>query len=182
MNDFWELVHRHRSIALAIAGAMCFLAGVMILWRLAASFSEPTSPPRVAQAYFYDLNTRELFTAAADAEDPLVTASGDFQGHPAGVRAVVFSCGSCNDPQQRFIGWLETPAPDVVEPEQLIDFEETANTGGDEPSGLLVRSLDGSQWHPFESPEAESIIRQAQSRCGVGETLRPCTPPSVIAR
>ena len=176
MNAILDLLHRHRVVTLSVAGAVGLIALAIVGWQCAGAFSDPTPLPRVSQAYFYDLNTRELFVAPADSEDPLVTNSGDFEGHPAGVRAVVFSCGSCSDESQRFVGWLEMPDPEFDE-ESL----ESESSGEDEPSGMLVRRPAGDQWHSQDSPEAETIMREAQSSCGADDAIRPCLPPSAIA-
>ena len=176
MNAVLELLHRHRAVALPIAAVVCLFAGLFIVWQFATTFSRPASPPRISQAYFYDLNTSTLFLAPADSDVPLTTDSGEYQGHPAGVRAVVFSCGSCNDEQQRFVGWLEMPDPEFDQP--ILDSD---NGGEDEPSGMLIRRPTGDQWHSLDSAEAEVIMREAQATCNSGGTLRPCHPPSAVA-
>ena len=150
-----------------------------MIWRVFSGMKPATSPPRIAQAWFYDLNTGDLFLAPADSEDPIRTTSGDFEGHPAGVRAMVFSCGSCNKADERFVGWLEMPDPGLSA--RQIDVAESL-PGEDAPSGLLIRSEKGDQWYPFESVEAAAIMQAAQSVCREGEQLRPCMAPSAMDR
>ena len=184
MNELLALVERHRAIVLPASGSLLLMAVAVIGWQLAGSFSNPISPQRVPQAYFYDLHTGELFTAASDLEGPIETESGLFGDHPAVVRANVFSCGSCRDPNQRFVGWLEMPDPAAPEPsaeeqelpDPLPDDGEPENS-----SPLLIRAVDGAQWYSIDSPQAETIMREAEQRCREGETLRYCHPPSVLA-
>ena len=177
MSAFLEFVNRQRAVVLPVVAAASLIAAAAITWWIARSFTRPTSPSRIAQAYFYDLNTGTLYTAAADETGPLETPSGSFAGHPAGVRAVVFSCDSCNDPAQQFVGWLEMPDAEF----QLPSLEEDETTD-DEPSSVLIRREHGTHWHPIDSREAELIMEQVQQHCGEGKTPRYCHPRSAIAR
>ena len=63
MNQLLALVERHRAVVLPVSGSLLLMAVAVIGWQLAGSLSDPISPPRVPQAYFYDLHTGDLFTA-----------------------------------------------------------------------------------------------------------------------
>ncbi len=172
MSELWDTVKQNRPVAMLSIVSVSLLVGVSIFLGLGGTGKRPTSPPRKSQAYFWDLNKRELFTADADLLGPIDTDSGDFEGHPAGVRAVVFSCGSCNDPEARFVAWLEMPGKDA---------NDTSSPGEDnEGPGPLIRDVNGDKWHSSESTEAGAIMDQAQTRCGEDGRLRYCHPRSKL--
>ncbi|MGE3806777.1 MAG: hypothetical protein AB7K24_19080 [Gemmataceae bacterium] len=110
---------------------------------LASAPSGPTGP----QAFFYDLNTRELFVADA-VPGPIETASGPFEGGPAGVRAHVFACGRCVDKDLRFIAWLSKPDKD-----------------GEGEEALLVKRPEDAEWVPVSSPAGARLVNEATQRC-----------------
>jgi hypothetical protein len=106
-------------------------------------------------AWYYDLNTKQLFVAEVTKHIPIDAPSGPApDGTKAGVRAFVFSHGSCADPARRFIGWLET-----------ID-----------PSGKrLIRAEDETEWVAFDSPRGSQLVHKVlQSRSG-GQRAQPCS-------
>ncbi len=158
---------RWRGIVAALTLAVILAAGAALGWRALAGVFPKPSNERVLQAWFYDLNTGKLFAAPMSEPGPLDTGSGLFEGRPAGVRAMVFSCGSCADESQRFVGWLETPNPEFS---PQADAAEGA--GGD----TLIRAVDGDRWYPDGSPRATSIQRKVSERCG-GGTVMLCHPP-----
>lgn len=136
----------------------------------------PTSPDHVAMAYFYDQNSAKLFEVPAFLEGPLATATGPHHGMPAGVRAIVFSCGSCSDPEKQFVGWLEAPsraieaAGQTLPPRPASDIEEYA-----EGSLLVIRTLESDRWCYFDSDAGRRIVEEALQRCE-GQVLRYCEP------
>ncbi|MCA9270633.1 MAG: hypothetical protein KDA41_19260, partial [Planctomycetales bacterium] len=153
----------------AIAGSLMFLA-----WRLVSFLHPPGPPTRYSMIYCYDQNTGELFEAPDAATPPLETASGPHRGMPAGVKAVVFSCGRCADPAQRFVGWLEAPVGDVP---ALQAPPPRADNATGEGSDTVIRRPDDDRWIYADSPAGLAIIRGATARCDGEGTLKFCHPP-----
>jgi hypothetical protein len=79
------------------------VAGVVVVVVLvAASVWIASRQKRVIGPTYYDLQTGELFEYTGEELPPVVAPSGG-----EGVVAHVFACGSCDDEQARFIGYLE---------------------------------------------------------------------------
>jgi len=165
------LLHEKPAVTVAICGVLILVGGLVIGWRIWSAARAPVSPPRMSMAYFYDLNTGELFEADASLEGPIETDSGPHQGHPAGVRANVFSCTSCNDESARFIGYLEIPA-DALEGQSNGDDVPV----GEEGQGLLIRREKDDRWVPFDGRQGDRILQEVQDRCGEGKPVRYCHP------
>ncbi len=98
--------------AATVVGAAAFLALVIGAVLLRGG----SGPGALAtEAYFLDLNTGKLFDAKVSEIPPIAAPSGKptAEGEPAGVRARVFSCGSCRDASKRYTGFLETNTQDA---------------------------------------------------------------------
>ena len=151
--------------------------------------------------WYYDLNTGELFVAKSDRIPPIEAPSGRLpSGMPAGVRAHVFSCGDCENPDERFLGFLEMYTKEVRD--QLTNPEQPDQGPDSEPitqmrieEGHLIRSApkkgktgglgpqsrgddEDAKWVPMESQQGYKIQRQVQERCGDKEDVypEPCRP------
>lgn len=112
------------------------------------------------KAWFYDLNTGELFIARSDQVSPIEAPSGPLpNGEPAGVRAYVFSYVSEPNESERFIGFLEIANPEAEKegPERV-----ESDVGGAEKWGRggLIRRAADKQWVPADSDEGKSILRE----------------------
>ena len=131
--------------------------------------------------YFYDRNTGELFAAPDELNGPIEAPSGSFQGQPAGVRAHVFTCGSCYVEEDRFVGWLEIPASALgVEPSaanadptgEAVEVSED----GQEIETLMICRPDDQKWVNMASGEADMIMEAIGDRCSDVSKLRYCRP------
>lgn len=163
--------NRHKAIVLSIVAIV--VCAVVLVGRSVPD--EPSTPPElVSMAWFFDRNTGELLPLPDTTEGPVETDSGQYNGQPAGVRAHVYSCGSCYRKADRFVGWLEIPAQFV-----------SASRPPDEPSGedleqgdgverLMVRAPKGETWVPLNSSRADAIMK-AVNRCAEGD-IRYCRP------
>ena len=100
-----QWIRERPIVPLAASLVVLSLAGTM----LARSFRDPVQPPIPWETvYAYDLNTGKIFTSKKTTLAPFPTESGKSPyAQPAGVWAVVFSCGSCADPATHFVGWIE---------------------------------------------------------------------------
>ena len=90
----WIEWHPRAVIGITIA---CFLVFAMVtIGQL--NPDKPVRPDEPEKVWFYDLNTKELFTAKRSKLPPIKAPSGPLpDGTPAGVRAYVFNE---NDPNQ----------------------------------------------------------------------------------
>jgi len=133
------------------------------------------------RAWFFDLNTNQLFVDDVRAIPPITAPSGP----RAGVRAYVFTCGDCNDAKQRFIGYLETYTPDAAR--QLADARRSLESdpqsvdylmvARDARAGRLIRRPNDADWTPAHSEAGVAIITSLARRCPQGTRIRPCLPP-----
>ena len=136
----------------------------------------PTSGRPEGQLWFYNEVTGQLFSASDLSIPPVETVSGP----GTGVRAWVFSCGDCSNPDDRFIGYLEKMHPDT---KRLMD-EEIAKTGASTgvgklldkyAAGILVRSPGGSNWVSRMSSAGQAIISNSLTS-GNCSNPKPCLP------
>ncbi len=138
--------------------------------------SSAATLPQLNRAYYYDLAAGKLVEAPDNLIPPANYAGKEL------VRAMVFACKSCADAQDRAIGFLKSFTPErkaaeentrkgMAPGEVLPVFEvNRLNALG----GALVRSVEGADFVPAESPEADKIIHATSSRCP--QTLVECRP------
>jgi len=163
----WVQAHQHMLI-------VC----IVVVWLSTLAVIGLTSMPQTANAtpqtaWFYDLNTGELFEASY-AIPPIATSSGKHDGEPAGVMAYVFSCGKCSA-DQRYIGWLETRQEPGISAAAL-EAEQELKPGTplllQEASGTMIRRVDDKQWYPIEGEAAQHVMDEALSKCDSAEPIR----------
>lgn len=127
-------------------------------------------------AFFYDLSEQELFTAPRSAIPPIRGLNDDLED---GVRAVVVSTnGEPENETSWWVAYLEIYSPELKE--QM----EQAQTSGNSPSmgrtlaqaHRLVRRVDGGEWYPMNSAEAEAIISAWLTAGPDGGPATICTP------
>jgi hypothetical protein len=155
---------------------VCLLSGLILLWvfvpmllRSAASLPEE----RHRYAFFYDVNTKDLFAAPVHAVPPIKTPSGN-QGQPAGVRAYVFQYQDNTDPNSGyFIGWLETQDPSAGK-DVYVRFR-TAK-GADWGKGMLVKRPEDRDWTQANTPQGRAIIESAKKPDQKGRIPKPVYP------
>lgn len=115
------------------------------------------------KAWFYDLNTGELFIARSDVIPPIEAPSGPLpNGQPAGVKAYVFTYTYEPNESEVFIGFLETTNPNAEQ-----DASDSAQQWG---QGKLVRRIDDEQWMPGNSREGRTILEEIFLPNKSGET------------
>jgi hypothetical protein len=181
-SHFIALFNRNPGLAIAALSAALLWAVVYVAWYATALLHPPAPPERVSMVYFYDQNSGELFEVPAGLGGPMTTSTGSFRGMPAGVRAIVFSCGRCGDANQRFIGWLEAPSTAIEAsgrslPSRPLSFDEDLTD-----STLVIRTPDDDRWHYFDSETGSRIVQRAHSRCTGGGALKYCEPPRRLVR
>jgi hypothetical protein len=105
------------------------------------------------------------------------------------VRPIVFSCGSCKDEKQRFVGYYESLTPEAKQ--AIKNMMNQASTAPDSmpasmPStqpvgdpimvGRQIMDPDTKDWIPMESPAAGKLIQDMMSKCGKGKYPTQCFP------
>jgi len=108
-----------------------------------------------SMAWFYDLNTGDIFPVSAKTLPPVSTSSGPTaEGTPAGVRAYMFVQRDPNGLGEPFVGYLETRAKGISD-RQYRQAKE--HRGSDWGQGILVRAMDDEIWHPLNSSKGHQI-------------------------
>ena len=124
-----------------------------------------------AKAYYYDLNTGQLFVGKKDLDTPIEAPSGRLaNGQPAGVKAYVFSYDQNPEESERFIGFLE-----------MKDARYTggsgSNTGAKWGEGKLIKRVEDKNWVTANSPEGRKIFDSVVYKTNKnGEMPIPCQP------
>ena len=139
-----------------------FFILLVIVVSLAIPDRKTIPEKKYKKAWFYDLNTAELFIHKSNVSPPIEAPSGPMaDGSAAGVRAYVFSYVTEPNEKERFIGFLETLSPQAKEHEAA--FREstekiTRQTIAEFRSGSLIRTLDDPNWYRADSDKARSIF------------------------
>ncbi|NBC11159.1 MAG: hypothetical protein GVY24_05405 [Planctomycetes bacterium] len=138
--------------------------------------------------YFLDVNTTELFTASSDRIPPIEAPSDKEANREAeeesekqysGVRAQVFTCTTCDDEDDRWIGYLEKYTP-----EAKAAMEE-AIRGDGAPDLEAIHELEDERlvklptkddWIKASSEEAVDIYTAIRDRCEEDQRPRQCFP------
>jgi hypothetical protein len=161
---------QHSSVVLAAAVSVIVVTGLFIVWWIWPRSAVAPHP----MAYFYDLNTRELFVGPA-APGPVETGSGPYKGQmPAGVRAHVYCCGPYRQGSEKFIGYLEIPFNELPESDRPRGIKIDPEVEGAE---VLIRRVDGDTWYDATSPEGQRIKQEVGDRCPPEKRLTYVTPP-----
>lgn len=136
--------------------------GVCFAWHY-----RPKPPAKVPGMYFYDSGTGDVYTVPPDTLSPHVAPSGS-----TGFAAAVFSCTSCDDPDQRYVAYLSRQS------DQYID----AMTQG-EPitpeiaeSGTLFALIGSDTFLPASNPQTQRILEQVTRSCPGEKPPIACIP------
>lgn len=152
---------RSHPLAVSLATIGCLTLAAVLLLR-------SNQNHEVTHAYYYDLDTGQIFSAPLGST-PILTPSGK----PRGVVAMVFGCGSCA-PSQRLLGWLQTSQPQT----SMQRVSDTRTDESEPQIQWIAKPPDPSEvpvWFNAESPQALAIIKQARQRC---DDMILCTPHS----
>lgn len=168
---------------------------IAISWIFIYRYSSPPSYGPIPDAYFYDMNTGELFTAPSDRNPPIETDSGPYTGEfcppklresgglPAGVIAHVFACGDCSE-ENRKIAYVEMYTPrlkQMLENRDELTEEERYELESSMEMHRLVMKPDETDeqkkgWRPYAAPGVYEYIEAANKPCPDGEYPLMCFP------
>ena len=107
-----EWVNNNSAVATALAVLALVVALAVLVWT--SGVGRARGAP--SQQWFFDLQSGELYEAAMDEIPPIDTESGAGNG----VKAIVYSCSSCDSDRQ--IAWIERYKPDARK--KLIDLRQ----------------------------------------------------------
>lgn len=170
---------------LIIAGVIAAAAAILLLLQ-AAPARHPGEP---SGAWYLDLNSQTLFTAPIASIPPVEAPSGLLEdGSPAGVRAFVFACASCESDDDRTIGYLQKHT--LEGRQSLLDLRrriaETQdaeakrallkNYSDIEEQSIRVRRMDEQAWHPPVGDIRSQVIAEIRSRCAPDQPVIECQP------
>jgi len=119
------------------------------------------------QAWFYDLNTGELFVDSSKQSGPIEAPSGKQpNGEPAGLKAHVYSYVLDPNASEHFVGFLEKPDPQANAKQLASDrsqFPEWAR-------GRLIKRVEDEMWVSPTSRQGREIIQELTRPNDRGQT------------
>ncbi len=141
---------------------------------------EPSPVPRKMKSYYYDVVTGGQFVAESDELPPIIRENGN-----KAFKAYVFTCGSCSNESERFVGYYEgftddfkkkrAAAIEAAKVGELFSPEMLALEEG--ISGGRLISTDAKIWGAFDSPEGIEINIALVKACdGKDGELKLCFP------
>jgi hypothetical protein len=127
------------------------------------------------QVYFYNIETKTLFTATDQLLPPIDTSSGA----GTGVRAYVFRCADGSG-ASNFIAYLEEMTPDgkTAAGQELKDDHSPAALGffmDKHPDAFLVRNLQDETWYPKSEAAGRAAMNAGINSGGCDHPV-PCLP------
>ena len=171
LRDWYERLHLRDSIndnPKTVAGVtVCSVLLLALALLLIGRESPGQRYQESKQAWFYDLNTGKLFTARSKHVGPIEAPSGaQPNGEPAGFKAHVYSYVLDPNDAERFVGFLEMPAPGIQAGQLSLDrsdFQEWAR-------GRLIKRVDDDKWVPPTSRRGRQIIDDLTRPNDLGQT------------
>jgi len=169
-------MNQMKTIKLSAAALMLVIGATMVVRHVAGGPGAVEAPPE--QVYFFDVQTGQLFAAPIDAPSPTTAPSGPDNG----VRAVVYTCGTCDD-DQITVGYLQMMSqrgkeiyarvkelgPDVT-PDLVAQLElESFVALPPEPGGDV-------QWVNVATPQEDRIMQVYRTACGEKIRTKRCNP------
>lgn len=171
---------KRRTIATVLALILGIAAAALIMQRIGGAAG---APGLSSKAYFYDLNTGELFASDANRVPPIDAPSGALHGTTdakAGVLAYVFKCDDAG--HEHFIAWLETYKPEtqraLMQSAQNKQHPLARTAGGMSPLVARVNpDAPGKvQWVDANTPAGAEILRGGAKPCPDGSAPIPLIP------
>lgn len=169
-----EWINKNPRLIIGITCASVFVLLLVIIAQLAPEKTVKTREYK--KAWFYDLNTGELFVARSEQIPPIEAPSGPLpNGEPAGVRAYVFSFSNEPNESNRFIGFLEIPDPQAKK-DRAAPAEPGASGAQRWGRGRLIRRVEDKQWVPANNDQGRDILREILLPNRTGQHARYSPP------
>ena len=151
-----QWINKNPKLVFAIA-AISFLLFVVIAISLLTP-DKPPVPQENKMAWFYDLNTKQLFKAKNSKLPPIKAPSGPTpDGSPAGVRAYVFGTDYSNA-SEPLIAFLETFTPDGKEAQK--EYDPKKHDSKLWAQGRLFKRPNDPNWTPANTPRGIAIYQE----------------------
>lgn len=174
--SFRDTINNNPAVGLIIA---VVVVGVAIF--VLRGNARPADNP---QAYFYDLETGQLFAGLKTDVPPIDAPSGAGNG----VQATVMSCGSCDNPDERFVAWISRFDPQVQD--MVRRMNESANPVDADGNPIDVMYVNSHayiavapesaggevDWISINAPQAQTIRQAPYDKCAQGTVVKTCIP------
>lgn len=148
--NFRQWTNEHPKIVIPIVAAIVIVA---IIWGVTVMRGPQPMDPGERDAFYYDLETREVFKAPADRIPPFERDNG----HMA-VRAVMYKEPGAPD-EEAFVAYLQKLSAEARE-NPSMRYELPGE-------GLLIRRPDDDSWHPAVGQYYEDILAELDERGAV---------------
>jgi hypothetical protein len=167
-----------------VAVLLCLAAGIA-----ARYFLREPAPLTGPGEYYYDLSTGKTFLAPGGLVPPITAPSAaTVDGHEAGVRAAVFSCGDCKDAGSQTVVYVEMLSPDVrkawlekqeyykkrdieMPPHAAAELREQLDAG----EMIAHPGTTSLKWVVAASAEGQAISAEPATLCNGGPGIQ-CRP------
>ena len=185
-----NLYHLLRHYLNKHSAAVTLSAIILMSWAamdVVQQVRKPSEATLEVDAFYYDLDVDRLFISKDVNYPPIAGPGSRSPEELTAARAFVFACNDCNDPSDRYIGWVEGFSAEARERYQAAaklspsaPFAAIARTSTDTP-GHLISTPDPkdpnwkSNFFEFGSPDGAAIIERALSRCGL-QRPKSCKP------
>ena len=158
LRNLREWINDNPEISRRLCYASFCLLVLVIVW-IAWPRSEYRPATEPVKVWFYDLNTKKLFTANTDSIPPIAAPSGLMpDGKPAGVKAVVLSYVTEPNESERLVGFLQT-------------------TDANDKTRILVCTITDANWVSADTREGRLIAEQAFKPNDKGRMPHIYSPP-----
>lgn len=156
-----------------VVGLFCIASVILFWWKFDRSSGE-------SLGYYFDLQTGHVFVASRDRLTPMAVPGADEAVGLQGVRAYLFSCRSCEEEHDRFVGWIEMHNPQTVEKLRVHHGGEKGRLVeslrmAENATVVAAPSVSGPQWYPANDRFVLDLKKAVHRRCGA-ETIQRCEP------
>jgi hypothetical protein len=161
----------------AVSGLTMVVSVAVLWWGLGVAGWRGGHTTSDGPVWYFDLGTGELFAASAAETPPIPAPSGvQINGVDAGVRAHVFSCGSCSDDRERVVLYLETFHPVIRRLRNGETVSEDEFPSHDPRTAIIKRPGDEG-WVLASGREGSRILDELMEwECPDGQRPRYCVP------
>ncbi|MHC4891603.1 MAG: hypothetical protein ACYTEO_19285 [Planctomycetota bacterium] len=162
------------KIIIVITAASVLLLLMVVIWMW------PENPLKEVElsdkAWFYDLNTEQLFVGRDNQIPPIEAPSGPLpNGGPAGVKAYVLSYVDEPNESERFIAFLEILTTEAKK-ERPGSIKSKASGAEQWGQGRLIRRVNDKNWVPANSYQGRFILERVFRPNKNGASARYCPP------
>ena len=159
-----------RSPAVAVVAGIVLIVSVLLIARQMGLLRGAAAAPTAPDVFWYDLETGKLFGHRVSPARVTAPSGG------AALRAHVFACNDCDDPNDRFIAYFEQftdEARRVLQDEQRKSNPMSLTMA---MGHVRVRRPDSREWVIATHPDGLQVVNAPLTWCG-GQPATPCLFP-----